>query len=229
MNFTLPTFTSVLIRSINIRAEMNGKEPKPAVDIGMRLVGSNRLLDMFDLGLRPAFYRPATVDEGKQSELEGVDPATDTPELRTTSLEMPVALIREYLGRDVVIDYGLGGKHNISLSTCDVNAFKANMKEGGTVEIDFRVQVSDVNEKALGKLGGLVKHDVLVTIMSSPEADGTQEKLPGTEAPNPFKFSVVEGGGIKDNSPADPAPTAGDAFAAAVEAGQAPEAKPKKG
>lgn len=232
MSFSLPLFTKVTVRSVNIRAENIGKEPRPAMDIGLRLVGSNRLLDMLDPGLRLAFYRQAGAVEGAQAELDGVDPLTDTPELRVTSVEMPIELIREYMGRDVVIDFGLGGKSNIELAVCDVNAFKANMKEGGTVEIDFRVQVSDVNEKAMGKLGGLVKHEVEITVMSSPEADGTQEKIPGPAQPqltdgapaSPFRTSVAADGTVTTNGP----PEAGDIFASKVAEGQAPELTPEQ-
>lgn len=200
MSFSLLKFTQVLFKSINLRAELHGKDPIPAADIGFRLVGPNTLLDMFDTGLRHAFYRAVTVEgEDPQPELDGVDPLTTTPELRTTSIDMPVKLIREYLGRNVIIDYGLGGKSNIDLPSCDVNDFKVNMKEGGTVEIDFRVQVAGLDDKVVGKLGVLVKHDVKITVAASAQADGTQEQVPGT---TPFKYTVPPEGGIVDTNPA---------------------------
>lgn len=226
MSFQLPTFTPVTLAHLNVRAEMRGTDPVPAVDMKFVLTAPNSILDQFDAGLKSVLYKPAD-GEDEQPELDGVDPASSMPALRSTSIEMPINLNKDYLGRNLVVDFGLGGKSNIELSGCDVDNFKVNCMEGGSVEISFRVQASGLDDRSLGTLGTLVKHDVKITLMSSPEADGTQEKLPGTDAPNPFKFSVVEGGGIKDNNPAD-APTAGDAFAAAVEAGQAPEAKPKK-
>lgn len=198
MNFTLENLTTVLLRSVNIRAENFGKDPVPAVDIGFRLVGSNALLTMFDPGLRSALYKPASGPDD-QPELDGVDPASDLPALRSTSIEMPIQLNREYLGRNLVIDYGLGGKSNIELGSVEVNSFKVNCKEGGTVEIDFRAQASGLKDVALGKIAALVKHDVKITLVSSPTADNTQEKLPGAETP--FKFSAAEGGGITDNNP----------------------------
>lgn len=197
MAFTLEKFTSVLLVSVNIRAEMHGQEPVPAVDMKFRLVGSNNLLGMFDTGLKSVLYKPVAGPDD-EPELDGIDPSTDMPELRSASIEMPIGLNKEYLGRNLVLDYGLGGKSNIELAACDVNNFRVNCKEGGTVEIDFRVQASGVDEKALGKLGSLVKHDVKVTLLASSEADGTQEQVPGI---SPFKFTVPAEGGIVDNNP----------------------------
>lgn len=207
MSFSIETFTSVLLKSVNIRAEMFGPDPVPAVDIGFRLVGSNNLLAMFDAGLKPALYK-GTGTPSDQPELDGVDPVSEMPELRSSSIEMPISLSREYLGRNMVVDYGLGGKSNIELSAVDINNFRLNCKEGGTVEIDFRAQASGLDGPTLGKLGALVKHDVKITLVSSPESDNTQEAIPG--GTTPFKFTAPEGG-IVDNNP--PAPAAKSAKA----------------
>lgn len=178
--FALLKFTNALLKSFNVRAEIHGTDPVPAGDIGLRITGSNKLLDLFDLtgGLRHQFYR-RVLEEGEQEnpELEGIDPVSDTPVLRNSMIDMPIHLGYEFIGRNVVIDYGLGGKSNIEIA-CDLNNFKVDMKDGGSVDIDFRVQVSGLEEKTLGKLGSLVKHDIKITIASSTEADNTQEKIP---------------------------------------------------
>ena len=182
MSFALETFTPVFLRSLNVRAEMHGTEPVPAVDIYFVHVGPNDVLDQFDAGLKGIFYMPAN-GKSKTPELPGVEAATSMPQLRSTSIEMPVPLSREYLGRNLVIDFGLGGKSNIELSACDVNAFKVNCQEGGTVETTFRVQASGLDEKALGKISSLVKHDVKITLVASEASDNTQEVIPGTKKP----------------------------------------------
>lgn len=203
MSFTLDKFTTVLVKSVNIRAEVHGKEKVPAADIGLRLTCSNSVLTMFDAGLLVGLYKPASEEEDDdQPDLDGVDPPAERPVLRCPSIAMPIDLNREYVGRNVVIDYGLGGASNIELTTCTVGAFKVDAKEGGTVEINFRVQVSGIDKEALGVLGCLVKHDVQITLMSSPQADNTQEQLPQAGV-NPFKLSVVDGK-IVDNNPTEP-------------------------
>lgn len=179
MSFTLPTFTTVLVKSVNIRAEVHGKEKVPAADIGFRLTCSNRALSMFDAGLLIGLYKPVNEDDD-QPDLDGVEPISERPMLRCPSIAMPIDLSREYVGRDIVIDYGMGGSSNLNLNTCTIGAFKVDAKEGGTVDIDFRAQVSHLDPETLGALGCLVKHDVLMTLMSSPQSDNTQEKLPGS-------------------------------------------------
>lgn len=180
MSFTLPTFTTVLVKSVNIRAEVHGNEKVPAADIGFRLTCSNRALSMFDAGLLVGLYKPVNEDDD-QPDLDGVEPISERPMLRCPSIAMPIDLSREYVGRDIVIDYGMGGSSNLKLNTCTIGAFKVDAKEGGTVDVDFRAQVSHLDPETLGALGCLVKHDVLMTLMSSPQSDNTQEKLPGTE------------------------------------------------
>ena len=227
--FSLPMFTKVTLMHFAVRAELHGSDPVPAGDIRIRLSGSNKMLDMFEPGLRHALYRAADGADDDQPDLDGVDPVSDTPALRSSLIAMPIHLNREYPGRNVVLDYGMGGKSNIELSG-DINSFKIDAKDGGSVDIDFRIQVSGLDEKALGRLGMLVKHNVEITIAASAEADNTQEQLPGA---TPFKFTVAPEGGIFDNSPAagqDEGPAAGfEAATAAVLAEQHSETKQKRG
>jgi hypothetical protein len=180
MSFAIEKFTPALLRSVNIRAEMHGNEPVPAADLYFVLTGSNDVLDQFDTGLKGIFYMPAS-GKSKTPELPGVEAVTSMPQLRSTSIEMPVPLSREYLGRNLVIDFGLGGKSNIELSACDVNNFKVSCQEGGTVETTFRVQASGLDEKTLGKISSLVKHEVKITLVASEASDNTQEVIPGTK------------------------------------------------
>jgi len=204
MSFTLPTFTTVLVKSVNIRAEVHGKEKVPAADIGFRLTCSNRALLMFDGGLLFGLYKPAGDGNEDEPELDGVEPVSERPMLRCPSIAMPIDLSREYVGRDIVIDYGMGGASNLNLNTCTIGAFKVDAKEGGTVDIDFRAQVSHLDPETLGALGCLVKHEVLMTLMSSPQSDNTQEQLPGA-AP---KVHSAQGALIvdpaADGKPTDP-------------------------
>lgn len=225
MSFTLSTFTKASVRSLNVRSEMHGKEPKPAIDIGFCVTGSNALLAMFETGMPRQFYMPADGTNEDEPELDGVAPISNLTVLRSQRLKMPLKLAGEYPGRQLIIDYGLGGKSNIELSG-DVGEFNVDMKQGGTVEIVFRVQCSGVAEKVIGKLGILVKHDVNITLMSSAQADGTQEIVGGG---SPFKYTVKDGVTI-DNStglPVDPQPSdATDTFVAAH--GQPSEEKQSK-
>lgn len=228
MSFLIPKFTDVVVRSLNVRAEMHGKDPVPAVDIGFTLTSANDFLDMIDPGLKRALYRAEQDGEETEPELEGVEPISDLRALRATSLRMPLKLNREYVGRNLVIDYGTGGKSNIELFG-DINEISVDAKEGGSTDTHFRFQASGIKDRALGTLGTLVKHTVKITCLSSEEAGGTAP-IGGTEdkGPNPFKYSVKDGKTV-DNNPAPSGdkgdgPTATDIFAAG---GSAEPAKAK--
>ena len=211
MSFTLEKFTTVTLRSLNVRAEMHGKDPVPAVDIGFTLTGSNDLLDLFDPGLKAALYRAEREDDDADEELPGIEPVSDLRVLRSPSLAMPLKLNCEYLGRNLVIDYGLGGKSNLELHG-DLNEFRLDAKQGGSSEIQFRFQASGPTDKAIGKLGSLIKHDVKITVMSSAQADGTQERLPGS---SPTQVDTPpQGVNPKGPSSDDGGPSATDIFAA---------------
>jgi hypothetical protein len=204
MSFTLEKFTTVLVKSVNIRAEVHGKEKVPAADIGFRLTCSNQVLSMFDGGLLFGLYKPAIDGNEDEPELDGVEPVSERPMLRCPSIAMPIDLSREYVGRDIVIDYGMGGSSNLNLNTCTIGAFKVDAKEGGTVDIDFRAQVSHLDPETLGALGCLVKHDVLMTLMSSPQSDNTQEKLPGITPPVHSAQGALIVDPADDDKPTDP-------------------------
>lgn len=199
MPFALEKFTPVHLLHLGVRAEMHGTDPVPAVDLKFRLIGNNDLLDLFDVGLKKVLYRKAGDEEEEEPELDGVEPVSNLTQLRSTSIAMPLHLIREYVGLNLVLDFGLGGKSNIELFG-DADKFEIDAKEGGSVEVEWRFKASGIKGPALGKLGELVKHDVKITLLSSAAADNTQESVPGTK-----KFSATA---------AEPVKTATDLFVA---------------
>lgn len=221
--FQLPDFTKVVIRSLNIRSENHGNDAVPAADIGFYMTGSNKLLLMLDPGVFFGAYLPA---DGKETEpeLDGVEPKSDRPKLRWTHVKNPMTFDNELVGRNLIIDFGTGGKSNLTLFG-DANTFKAHLHDGGTVDIEWRFQVSGLDARMIGQLGAMLKHSVSLSMVASSVADGTQEKLPDTGAPkadpaNPFKHTAGAKGGIVDNHPAK-GPDATDIFAAGGDADKA--------
>lgn len=168
MTFELKTMTQALIRSVNNRAEMHGNDPVPAVDIAVRVTGQNTLLDLLSPELRPMLYKAADGSQAQEG-LPGVDAVSDTPALRSMVLDMPVKLSTQIVGRNLEIDYGTGGKSNVKLSTVSVNEFKVEALDGGSINLDFRIQASGLDEKTLGKLATLIRHDVQLTLTASEE------------------------------------------------------------
>lgn len=217
---SLEHFTEVLVRSVNVRSENFGNDHVPAIDIGFRLTGSNKLLDLIDPEIRKRFYKAAPKN-ATQPELDGVEPLSDTPVRCLNCIEMPLSLNADYTGRNIVVDWGLGEKSNITLSGCDANNLKANLLEGGSVELDWRVQVSNVDADTIGKMGMLVKNKTKITMVASPESDNTTEKRQ-----TPIDGTVGHPGLAKAPKAEKPAgPDAGELFAANEKAGKNKPAK----
>lgn len=179
--FSFSKFTEAEVKSLNVRAELHGKDFVPAIDLGLRITGSNRMLLMFGLGRYFGHYVPADAaadEEPPQAELDGIEPVSDRPKLRFDAGQITIP--NEYKGVNVTIDYGSGGKSNIELFG-NVNVLKADLHDGGSIDLQLRFQASGVDDKVIGKLGGLVRHKIQFTALRSAEADGTQEQLPGTK------------------------------------------------
>lgn len=173
--FSIEQMAKVTILNVNVRSELHGDEHVPAADISIKLVTSNNILSEFDGSLRGMLYQKAK-SEAAQAQLEGVEQVTDMPLLRCTTIEQPLKLKSEYIGYTLTIDRGLGGESNIVVSECSVNKVRADCKEGGTVDLTFRVQASNLKEDVIGKLATMIGCETSVTL--TPPAV-TQESISG--------------------------------------------------
>lgn len=181
--FHLDTMTPARLSSVNNRAEMHGTEPKPAVDLKFSFDAPNLILAQFDRNLLKALYFKAKGGDaaGQQTTLDGVEAVSDVPNLRMPRLGLPLTWDHDLTGYTLTIDPGLGGRSNLTLADCEVNSFKLEPKEGGTVTIGLRVQTSKgLDEPTLGRLASLVQHDVSIQL-DPPEV--AQESLPVTPPP----------------------------------------------
>lgn len=176
--FTIPTMTAVTITSVNVRSELHGEDRVPAVDIGMKLSARNDVLSEFDGALRSMLYQKVPKGHAaSQGELDGVEPVSDLPMLRSTNLQQPLRLKSELVGCTLTIDRGLGGSSNIVVSGCKVNHVRVDCKEGGSVDLMFRVQAANLTGDVIGKLAPLLGCETHVTL--HPPAD-LQAPIDGT-------------------------------------------------
>lgn len=167
--FELDDLTRCTISGVNFRSELHGEEHVPAVDVGLKLTMSNDILSQFDGSLKGMLYGKADkATRAAQAELEGVEPTSDMPKLRSSVIEQPIRLACEYVGYKLTIDRGLGGPSNIVLDGCTVKKFKADCKEGGSVELSFQTQAANVDEATSGKLAMLIGAEVAV-MLEAPE------------------------------------------------------------
>lgn len=182
MAFEIEDFTPVKITSVNPRSERHGPEElHPAVDLHISLTTGNNILTALDGKLLDALYtKNANADQGGQQSLDGVEEVSNLPNLKFP-LMGALKWKKDLIGYTLTVQHGVGS--DIVLKGCKVNNFTIDPKEGGSVDLKFRVQSSDVDERTLGKLGLLVQNEVDV-MLEAPEAkqDGQQD----IENPLPF-------------------------------------------
>lgn len=160
MQFNLKATTAKL-NSFNIRAEKHGEENVPAGDLKLTIKAANTILDTFDPELRAALYKNTAAAQG-QEEVAGLDPSL--PNLRFANVEGPLKFSDKGVGYTLTLDWGLGGDSNLVLTGCEVNNFSATLEEGGTVELSFRVQITDPSADVIGKLGVQVQHEITIDL-----------------------------------------------------------------
>ncbi|AKJ28758.1 hypothetical protein [Caldimonas brevitalea] len=165
--FSLEDFTAVTVTGVNVRAEHHGPDQVPAADIKFELTTSNNILSEFDGALKSMLYK-RDEEADRQAYVDGVEPVTDLPLLRTSILE-PLKLKKEYAGYTLTVDQGISDTSCIELGQCEVNNFVVDCKEGGSVTLKFRVQASGLQPSVLGKVASLIGREVEITLLPPNE------------------------------------------------------------
>jgi len=182
---TIETFTLVkercLLVNINLRAEMNGKESKPAVDLAFEFSGANNLLLKLNPALRAALYRADdTIDFVTADHM----PHLNFPLMGPIPWELEIPRTRLRI-HDVDNE-----KHDVVLSGGKTNKFKLTPMQGGTVKFQFRCQFSKPDEDSIAKLMRVMNQKVPVSldcVDEDPKADNFAQadmlaKTPHSEA-----------------------------------------------
>jgi hypothetical protein len=162
--FELPT-TEALLSSVTNRVEKHGQEEVPAMSFGFKITAANTILDLLSPTLRGAIYMAV---EG-QEQLPGVEPST--PLLRTKEVET-LALKAAFEGWTLTVDHGIDESSAIVLSSCKVDAFRVAPKEGGSVELFFRVGTNDIDREEAGILWSKNHQDVTIQLTAPKKAEG---------------------------------------------------------
>ncbi|MDK6077908.1 hypothetical protein [Massilia varians] len=156
------------LTGINPRPELHGEEPKPACDIMFAAIMANTVLNRFAQGLLDSIYKEVATPDL-------VDQVSDTPAV--TALRYPgmSAFKWEFTGTGYTleIDFGMGGDSNIKLGDIQIDKFKLEPQEGGSVCVSWRA-IAHPDEKDIGKLYRLMQRDVQL-ILTPPEPKTLQE------------------------------------------------------
>lgn len=157
------------LQHINIRDEKHGDGEGNVLAVDIKFAGDfdGDILAEFGAELRHALYKKA--DGG-----DLVDTASDNPTaLRFPKMQQPLKFAHEIIGATVTVAYGLG---DIVLETCDINNFRVECKDGGTVRVTYRVQAKPTGEQ-LAKLSQVLGSAVEVSIDPPEAANEAQQSL----------------------------------------------------
>jgi len=185
--YQVPEFKTAKICSVNTRSEKHGPEKLvPAVDVGITQTIPNTQLEELAPGLLHMLYKKASDQDDGQVGLDGVEAVSDFPVLRFPKMA-PIKWAQIQESETFTISHGLGGASDIVLTECKVSGFVITAKEGGSVELKYKVQSADgLDERTLGKLALLVQHEVPIKLVSG-ESDDQQD------IENPLPFSKEAG------------------------------------
>lgn len=166
------TNQTVKLASVNPRAEIHGEERVPACDLKFEAACSSDVLIYLHAQLRQMLFKknesPDLVDQ--------VQDAEALTELRFPKMG-PIKWAWEGTGYTVTVDYGLGGVSNIVLGGCEVDNFKIEPMEGGTVVIGFRV-ICHPETADVGRLCEMIQQEIQISL-EPPAATSVDELFVG--------------------------------------------------
>lgn len=176
--FALPESTAIHVAGADFTPRKNGKRKVPSVRLDVSMLIANTVLDQIWPGLRQRFYDAASGEE-VQRELDGVEPLSDTPLLRFANMK-PIRFKDQLSGYRAAFDLGIGRRESaVELTSCTLDKFEADMRQGGAVALRFRISSEGLKEREIGKLGILVDCDTGLIL----EPPAVQDPLTGIDAP----------------------------------------------
>jgi hypothetical protein len=180
--FELESPTPAKLTEVEVLSDKD-REPgtNPGCGLNFTMTVGNDMLTMFDGGLRGALFTknasssPTPSAKQRQKTLDGVQPdprvlpPSDLPNLTEIGKKLGrFGWDLELTGYDLTLDHGMGGKSNITLADCKLTNWSFKCKEGGSVEVKFRAESTDVTEKTHGKLA-LLKTLEFPILLTAPE------------------------------------------------------------
>jgi hypothetical protein len=168
MMFSLQNQKAKLV-NLNLRAEMHGEDHKTAADLTIEVTVSNDTLSEFHPSLKSSIYHKGDAAQQELLKDEGHHPA-----LRFPNLSMPLKWDSELNGYQAIVHYGIGGKSDVVLNECQVDGFRFDCKEGGSVAIKYRV-IAHPSPEQVGVLSGLIQNEIDMSLLPPEEQPELQQ------------------------------------------------------
>ena len=154
-----------ILEAVTVAPKERDEDRKPGLNLIVGYTASNDDLAMIHTSLKSAFYQKRT-KEPTQSELPGTE-ATGLTELKYPFFNKPIKVDKELIGYGLMVEHGVDS--DIEIEGVDVDNFKLQMLDGGTVYFQFRLKVH-VSEAVHGKLSQLKNEEITISL-TAPEAE----------------------------------------------------------
>lgn len=165
--FSITEQTATLAH-INVRTERHGEEPAGAADLKISFTDGNGVLSEFHPVLRSFLYKQE--ESPDQAEMPVGEALTVR---RFGDLIEKLRLKHELVGAKVLIGFGLGGAgSDIELETVDVDGFSAELMEGGSVILTFRIKATPSGEQ-MKRLYEVMGGEIDISITPAIEKQAT--------------------------------------------------------
>ena len=172
MTFAIESKTKARVTSVSINGENHGKDIQPAVTLSLSMTVGNDWLSNLSGHLKSSLY-----SKGKSSAEQQPLPGTEVSDM--PSLRMPeigsLPWTKEYTGLELVIEHGIDDSSAIVVPDCKADNIVVTAKDGGSVEVDFKLKSNKPDEETRGRLTSLIKRDVELRV--KPPEPSTQGKL----------------------------------------------------
>ena len=172
--FKLENHTAKL-SNLNLRAELHGEETKVAVDLKFDMKLSNDVLSYFDPSLKSSLY--AAPSEAMQGEL--IAEAGYLPTLKFPKMS-PIKWDWKGAGYEAIVNYGVSGKDDVRMIHVDVDSFKFDCQDGGTVALSFRA-IAHPSSDEIGRLSELVQREITLSLYPPSAEEQLKQELAGMD------------------------------------------------
>lgn len=176
--FSLDTWTRAKVTHINKRVENHGQELVHAMDINWSVESTNKMLDLIHKSIRATLYRAVGT-----MPIPGVEEST--PELASELIEGPFKLKYEGSGYLLTVKFGEVSGDQIELAGSEIDTFKIDAKQGGSIILHFRSRHSGLTRDMLGILGSIDAKEVSLLAAPPTLQEGTLPKGKRKEPPPP--------------------------------------------
>ncbi len=161
------------LSNVNLRAELHGEETKIAVDLKFDTKLSNDVLSYFDPDLKSSMYKQSSESaQGELIDVPGYLPALKFPKMS------PIKWDWKGAGYEAVVNYGISGKDDIRMIQIEVDSFKFDFQDGGTVALSFRAIAHPTSDE-IGRLSELVQREITLSLYPPSVEDQLKAELAG--------------------------------------------------